>query len=517
MTLTYAVRLPVQGLEGNPAPVRRIADLVGQWARIPDPLRSATQPGRRDALVTTEVLGDQDRPPWAWRLNLSHPDDDEPAVQWSVSVEVIAGPESIVQVQLDRTRTDGVVAKLESKGGAPACVRYLLDADDLVIQDGGRRLGTSVWVPTPDEVEELASLITSSDRRIPIFAFTPRDEEVIDGEVFLRGVLGLAHAVFIQSDTSWRLGDLLPRGFNVHGGAARIWWPRISTEPNRWDHPLWASDVKASVVVQEAASAILEAGLAARTTDPLLGKLDEQHRAMLLKGQAEEISAFGGDQEELIAGLKSILSADEQPRSVEGDMSLGFLISQVLQLKDREVDTALVRVRVLEEEAAEARKRSEDLQSRVHGVEAEMEHLRAASAEHDEIDDDAVLYEEISRKVDQVRSPAERGKRRDFSIGRAFTESVEMLGGRYRSVAIRVSADVVSGVQKLIERREPHPMRTGHSQTAPAKFREDGAAAMRCYLEQGGAGGSRRLHYWEHPDGSIELASVNVHNDFTIP
>jgi hypothetical protein len=430
---------------------------------------------------------------------------------------VIAGPQSIVLVQLDRTRIDGVVARLETKSGPPACIRYLLDADDLAFQDGGQQLGTSVWVPSPDQAEELAGLITSPDRRIPIFAFTPRDEEVIDGGVFLTGVVGIAHVVLIQSDTSWRLEKLLPRGFNVYGGAARIWWPWISSEPSRWDHPLWASDVRASVVVQEAASVILEAGLAARTIDPLLAKLDEQHRAKLLKGQAEEISAFGGDQEELVAGLKSILGDDEQLHSVEGDASLGFLIGQVLQRKDREVDVALARAREFEEKADEARERFGDLQSRMHRVKAENEHLRAVGDEPDEIDNDAVLYAEISRMVDKVRTHSERAKRRDFVIGPAFTESLEMLGGRYRSNAIRVSADIVSGVPKLVTRREVHPMRTGNSQTSPAKFRPDGAAAMRCYLEQGGAKASRRLHYWEHPDGSIELASVNVHNDFTIP
>ena len=225
MTLTYAVRLSVQELSGNPAPVRRIADVVGQWARIPDPLQPGTQLGRKDASVTTEVFGDPDRPPWAWRLKLSHPDEEDPAVQWSVSVDVVAGPNSTVAVRLDRTRTDGVVAELDPKSDPPACIRYLLDDEELVVQDGGRRLGTSVWVVMPDQAEELAGLITSPDRRFPIFAFTPRDDEVIDGGAFLTKVVGLAHVVLVKSDTSWRLGELLPRGFNIYGGAVSLGHP----------------------------------------------------------------------------------------------------------------------------------------------------------------------------------------------------------------------------------------------------------------------------------------------------
>lgn len=516
MTLTYAVRLSVQELSGNPAPVRRIADLVGQWARIPDPLRPATQLGRKDASVTTEVFGDPDRPPWAWRLKLSHPDEEDPAVQWSVSVEAVAGPNSIVVVRLDRTRTDGVVAKLEPKSGPPACIRYLLDDDELVIQDGGQRLGTSIWVVRPDQAEELAGLIASPDRRFPIFAFTPRDEEVIDGGAFLTDVVGLAHVVYVKSDTSWRLGDLLPRGFNVYGGAARIWWPRISVESNRLDHPLWTSDREASVVVEEALSKILVAGLATAVSEPLLTKLEEKHRARLLQDQIAEIAAVGGDQEELIAGLQTILNDDDQAFFAEGEVSLGLLIGAVLQQKDREVDAALAMVRELEETASAARERLGILQSRLQRAEVENERLQAVSGGLAEIDDDSLLHDEISRMVDQVRSRGERAKRRDFTIGPLFSERLEMQGRRYRSTAIRVSAEVISGVPKFLKRRKDHAMRTGSSQTAPEKFREDGAAARRCYLEKGVAA-ARRLHYWLLPDGSVELASVNVHDDFTIP
>ena len=516
MTLTYAVRLAVQELNGNPASVRRIADVVGQWARIPDPLQPGTQLGRKDAPVTTEVLGDPDRPPWAWRLSLSHPDEDDPAVQWSVSVDVVAGPNSTVAVRLDRTRTDGVVAELNPASGPPACIRRLLDDDELVIQDGGRRLGTSVWVVMPDQAEELAGLITSPDRRFPIFAFTPRDDEVIDGGVFLTEVVGLAHVVYVKSDTSWRLGELLPRGFNIYGGAARIWWPWISADPNRRDHPLWHGDTRESVVTEEALSKIHMAGLATAVPDPLLTNLEEKQRARLLQDRVGEISTISGDHEELIAGLKLILDDGDHELSAEREVSLGFLIAEVLRQKDREVDVALTKVRAHEETTAADRERLGVLRSRLQRAESDNERLRAASGGPVAIEDDNLLYEEINSMVDQVRSRSERTKRRDFTIGPLFAERLEMQGPRYRSKTIRVCAEVVSGVPKLLKRRKDHPLREGNKNTAPDKFREDGAAARRCYVEEGVAA-SRRLHYWLLPDGSVELASVNVHDDFNIP
>lgn len=516
MTLTYAVRLAVQELNGGPASVRRIADVVGQWARVPNPLQPGTQLGRKDASVTTEVFGDPDRPPWAWRLSLSHPDEDDPAVRWSVSVAVVAGPNSTVEVRLDRTRTDGVVAEIEPKSGPPACIRYLLDDEELVIQDGGRRLGTSVWVTTPDQAGELAGLITSPDRRFPIFAFTPRDDEVIDGGAFLTKVVGLAHVVFVQSDTSWRLGELLPRGFNVYGGAARIWWPWISTEPDRWDHPLWAGDTLASVVVEEALSKIHMAGLATAVPDPLLTNLEDKQRARLLQDRVGEISAIGGDHEELIARLKSILDDDDQAFSTEREVSLGLLIAEVLQHKDREVDVALTKVRAHEEMASTDRERLGILQSKLQRAEAEIERLREVSDGPVEIEEDRLLHDEISRVVDQLRRHGERAERRDFTIGPLFAERLEMQGRKYRAPAIRVSAEVVSGVPKLLKRRVDHSMREANKNTARDKYRKDGANARRCYIEKGGPA-ARRLHYWLLPDGSVELASVNVHDDFNIP
>src|SRR5690606_10227906 len=104
----------------------------------------------------------------------------------------------------------------------PKCVEALLDAEDLSFVDGGRRLSMNVWVVDAEGAEDLAALVRSPERGLPVFALTPRDDDPIDGGWLLPKVAGLAHVVLVKSAASWELNRLLPEGLNVYGGAARL-------------------------------------------------------------------------------------------------------------------------------------------------------------------------------------------------------------------------------------------------------------------------------------------------------
>lgn len=56
-----------------------------------------------------------------------------------------------------------------------------------------------------------------------------------------------------------------------------------------------------------------------------------------------------------------------------------------------------------------------------------------------------------------------------------------------------------------------HPVREGAGAEEPQVTRSDGAKLWRCMVTQRGAG--FRLHYWEYPDGSIEVDRVMVESD----
>ena len=109
-------------------------------------------------------------------------------------------------------------------------------------------------------------------------------------------------------------------------------------------------------------------------------------------------------------------------------------------------------------------------------------------------------------------------------VGREFLDRVRALEGLPVDKVIEVCAQVASGRAHTVSGREVHELRVGEG-GGPARERaRDGAKAWRCAL-QINAASARRLHWWEIPgkdprlaDGRIiELASVAVHDDFSIP
>jgi hypothetical protein len=521
MTLAYAVQMTLEAEDGSPASVRSIADQVGWWARVPDPLVEGTQPGRNDALVTTEILGDPQEMPWAWRLSFSHRDSVDTHVQWGVRVTAIAAETTVLSVRLDRTRIDGVVARDRTDPAPPGCIGAVMGCTELFALDGGRRFGPDVWVVAPEEAEDLADLVVAEDRRLPIFAFTPRDEEVIDGSEILRLAAGLAHVVFIRSETSWRLDELLPRGLNVYGGAARIWWPEVTEDSSRFDHPLWTGDSLARDVIHEVKTAIVEAGLAAAMIDRRVIELEQRRRTLESRAQNEELQGLIDGDAEVVSRLQAILGDDEEVESGSEKSGLGQLIGRALQRKDDEIDQALELAVRAEEEAGDERERIGGLSRKISFLEGELTRLLLSAGSSDgqgvaAINEEQFLIEEIDREAASRQNVRGFNPRR-FQLGSSFLHTVEQHGERYRQKIVKTCGDIASGAPALITRRNDHQLRMKDDVTAPTKTRErDGAEARRCYVEER-THAARRLHYWLLPDHSVEFASVNVHDDMSIP
>ena len=94
---------------------------------------------------------------------------------------------------------------------------------------------------------------------------------------------------------------------------------------------------------------------------------------------------------------------------------------------------------------------------------------------------------------------------------------MEAHGPKYRSKIVKACADVIIAAPALLARRDDHRLRQGEGGNDPVRVRSgDAAEAHRCYIEQGTAA-ARRIHYWLTPDGTVEFASVNVHDDMNIP
>jgi len=102
----------------------------------------------------------------------------------------------------------------------------------------------------------------------------------------------------------------------------------------------------------------------------------------------------------------------------------------------------------------------------------------------------------------------------DYSLGPDFLDSMSLqLVPRGRILYVVV--DVLTRRVHQIPARRSHPLRTGEAGNAPQRTRDDGAAAWRCNLKTGKAGGPR-LAWWQHPDGRIELGKAAHHDDFAL-
>lgn len=105
---------------------------------------------------------------------------------------------------------------------------------------------------------------------------------------------------------------------------------------------------------------------------------------------------------------------------------------------------------------------------------------------------------------------------REPLIGEAFLESLDRVQGVTTERIIDVCAEVVSG--RAVQRNgfQVHPLRSSSGGGGSAQLvRADGARAFRASLQVRSAA-ARRLHYWQLPDGRIELAQIGYHDDFGI-
>jgi hypothetical protein len=115
-----------------------------------------------------------------------------------------------------------------------------------------------------------------------------------------------------------------------------------------------------------------------------------------------------------------------------------------------------------------------------------------------------------------TRTTADDKKRypwREFAVGAGFLESLGAVEGVDGSRVAEVVADIVCGRADSMHVYEAHQLRTGSAGGAPPVVREGGETCWRIALQRN-TPAARRLHYWRRADGSVELSSIRVHDDF---
>lgn len=223
-------------------------------------------------------------------------------------------------------------------------------------------------------------------------------------------------------------------------------------------------------------------------------------RLRLIEFAESEISDLTGSTEAALAeARKTVEELREQLTAAETDRL--ELLARVKQERDR-ASAAEARAETLRGEGRAERERVEALRGTLEALEPDPGRRFIADVRR--------AWERSGTDEDRKRYPW-----REPRIGPEFLGSLERVQGISLERIIEVSAHVVSGRAREIPGLELHPLRTSDLGSAPQRVRDDGAKAWRCNL-QASTAAARRLHYWELPDGGVELAKVVYHDDFSI-
>lgn len=168
----------------------------------------------------------------------------------------------------------------------------------------------------------------------------------------------------------------------------------------------------------------------------------------------------------------------------------------------------------------EARARVEDLEAQLttaRTLRREAIRRRATDSE------DANLFADEADQLDfevrlawaRMTQPSEKAALplKRWSYGDQFFDTLRSVQGVARSKVVRVIVHILTGRDTELASRELHQLRTGTGGDDAPVVRAGGETCWRVSL-QTRTPAARRLHYWMCADGSIELSSIRVHDDF---
>lgn len=116
---------------------------------------------------------------------------------------------------------------------------------DWTVGHGGEGVFAQSFTVDADNLPELADLMNSPIRRLPIVIVSELDGETLAGDLHERlgqDLSGLAHVVRLTADGSWALTQSQGREWSCYNGAIRLLWPFQVNRGNARTHPLWTSD-----------------------------------------------------------------------------------------------------------------------------------------------------------------------------------------------------------------------------------------------------------------------------------
>lgn len=238
MQTIYAAHLPLPSDLGAEA-LDRAVDAVAGWLKdrfgiAPTPLVGGSVRrtnlsvewvslfGEAGGLVGIEVdqAADADNA-WRWRTHIDIGVEDGAA--WMRVRVALFSP------------IEGLVTRPKVTPHRPPVVRRVVDRLDVRID--GRRIGRP-WQLTPADVPAYVEFLTNPERRLPVLAIS----HDADGEPFLDRaraadrLLGLAHVVEVDLQTSYAVTDSIGKSLSCYSGAVRIYWPGFAIGDDPYFH-----------------------------------------------------------------------------------------------------------------------------------------------------------------------------------------------------------------------------------------------------------------------------------------
>ncbi len=345
------------------------------------------------------------------------------------------------------------------------------------------------------ELAALAYRILDRERNHPIVCLTtrPGDAAPALSPPAVREIVGAKAPIYVVSTgaPSRRLSALLPAGLDVWNGAARIWWPGVSDESDPAHHPriydptgrygqASLQQLAASFGARRRADAAVERQLA----------VAERERAKLQR-RVRRLET------ELDAARRGTPSPSVDALRAAGRLQ-STVTAQLVEEPDAVRDSAT-------DEPTESEAGARAL-ARRSGAPDDPQ----GEAADDEPTDDlqGELHRLIWTEWVALTSPEEREERppRRFLLDPSLIDDIAQ---RRVDVPLKrvawVCAAIIGDRAGELPGLDAHPYR-GHRRSV----RSDGAKLWRASLKRG-AGGAR-LHYWTHPNGTIEFAQIGYHS-----
>lgn len=180
-----------------------------------------------------------------WAARCDDPDKDVPGRVWTTEVTIGSDPISSPKLSV-RLLVSSREPKLHISPHVPGFLHKISNMMNL--KNGSFFANAEIWTPTSlGDIEVFVAALESPDR-LPIVVISGDERHTsnvslqFDGKKLARAMLGLAHVVFLPSDFTYYLTDMIGRSRSVFHGAIRIYKPGFTIDSDQFEHPLFLGD-----------------------------------------------------------------------------------------------------------------------------------------------------------------------------------------------------------------------------------------------------------------------------------